>query len=316
MLLILTSDKDLAADFLIVELLKRGLPYFRLNAEELASADYTFFIDEEGIRRELTLAPKAVRLDQVDAVWYRRALQPSPAATLPAGERAFVAGELRHLATGIVLDPRAIWVNPIDKVFLAEHKLYQLRIAHRIGFKVPRTIISRDVEKLRRFVSANRAGTICKPIFHGLFFDGTDRYSVYTRRVEPDSFVAEQVTLCPVLLQEEIPRLSDVRATFIGPRCYVADIVSEEPIVDWREPTGAIRYSVSELPKNVEAMCRTMLAELCLLYGAFDFIRTPDGELVFLEVNATGEWAWLEDRLGFAMRDAFVRLFYRERNAL
>ncbi len=36
MLLILTSNKDLTADFLIVELIKRGLPYFRLNAEDLA----------------------------------------------------------------------------------------------------------------------------------------------------------------------------------------------------------------------------------------------------------------------------------------
>lgn len=40
MLLILTSDKDLTADFLIVELINRGLPYFRLNAEELTTADF------------------------------------------------------------------------------------------------------------------------------------------------------------------------------------------------------------------------------------------------------------------------------------
>jgi hypothetical protein len=34
MLLILTSDKDLTADFLIVKLLERKLPYFRFGAFE------------------------------------------------------------------------------------------------------------------------------------------------------------------------------------------------------------------------------------------------------------------------------------------
>jgi hypothetical protein len=54
-------------------------------------------------------------------------------------------------------------------------------------------------------------------------------------------------------------------------------------------------------------------APVGLLYGAFDFLRTPEGELVFLEINPTGEWAWLEDRLRFPMRDAFIQLFYGDR---
>jgi hypothetical protein len=53
MLLILTSDKDLTADFLIVELINRRLPYFRLNAEELTSARFSFSITESKVWREL-----------------------------------------------------------------------------------------------------------------------------------------------------------------------------------------------------------------------------------------------------------------------
>ena len=51
--------------------------------------------------------------------------------------------------------------------------------------------------------------------------------------------------------------------------------------------------------------------ELGLRYGAFDFIRAPSGDLVFLELNPTGEWAWLEEELGFGLRDAFIELLYR-----
>jgi hypothetical protein len=126
MLLILTSDKDLTADFLIVELINRRLPYFRLNAEELTTAEFTFSLSENGVRRGLSLASRALDLDEVTAVWYRRAIQPGPIPALSAGEKVFVAGELRHLAMGLVLNPDVTWVNPIDRVSVAEHKLYQL----------------------------------------------------------------------------------------------------------------------------------------------------------------------------------------------
>jgi len=145
-----------------------------------------------------------------------------------------------------------------------------------------------------------------------MFVDESDAYSVYTRRVTADSFEAEVVKTCPVLLQEEIARIADVRATFIGPRCFVVDIQGDASLVDWRDPDLSVSYSASSLGNEVELMCRAMLDKLGLIYGAFDFVRTPEGELVFLEVNPTGEWAWLEDRLGFPMRDAFIQIFYGE----
>ena len=104
MLLILTSDKDLATDFLIVELLNRKLPYFRLNAEDLADASVAFDASGGEVSREITVGPKTLKLRDVSAVWYRRAIHPRPTGALSAAERRFVAGELRHLATGLVAE--------------------------------------------------------------------------------------------------------------------------------------------------------------------------------------------------------------------
>lgn len=309
MLLILTSDRDFTADFLIVELIHRNLPYFRLNAEQIAKAGFHFSV-EDSIRREIFLGPKHLDLDEITAVWYRRALHPNTIGGLSQAESVFVAGELRHLAMGLVLNPDITWVNPIDKVSVAEHKLYQLQIARQLGFRVPRTLVSQNALELRRFAAENQIGTICKPIFHGMFVDDNSAYSVYTRRVTPNSFDADSLKLCPVFLQEEIPRRADVRATFIGGRCFTADIAADAPIVDWRDPDVAVTYSASMLDDDIETMCKVMLKKLGLVYGAFDFVRTPDGNLVFLEINPTGEWAWLEERLGFPMREAFVELFH------
>jgi hypothetical protein len=310
MLLILTSDKDLTADFLICELIDRRLPYFRANAEELSGADATFFLSENGIRRNLTIGPRSVDLGEVRSVWYRRVVQPHPAKTLQPSEQAFVAGELRHFAMGLVLNPRAIWVNPIEKVAIAEHKLYQLQVARRLGFRVPRTLVSNKLDELQKFCTSNEYGTICKPIFHGMYVDGASRYSVYTRRVASDSLDQDSIAVCPVLLQEEIRRTADVRVTIIGTKCFVADITGDSTLVDWRDPDISVEYTSSNIDEATRTACKAMLDELGLLYGAFDFVRTPQGNLVFLEVNPTGEWAWLEDRLGFPMRAAFIELLY------
>ena len=80
--------------------------------------------------------------------------------------------------------------------------------------------------------------------------------------------------------------------------------------MDWRDPALKVSFTPSRLPANIERLCRAMLSRLGLCYGAFDFIRTTDGRLVFLEVNPTGEWAWLEERLGFPMRNPFIKMFY------
>jgi hypothetical protein len=274
MVLILTSEKDLTADFLIVELINRQLPYFRLNAEELAKAQFTFAIDSRRIQREVSIGPSRLDLNKVTSVWYRRAVHPASITALTPGERVFVAGELRHLAMGLVLNPAALWVNPIDKVSVAEHKLYQLQIARRLGFRVPRTLVSSDPIELRQFSATNKSGTIWKPIFHGMFFDEGCSYSVYTRRVTPDSFNRDGVMSCPVLLQEEVTRSSDVRVTFIGPKCFVADIIGDPSLIDWRDPEIVVSFSESGVNEQTKARCREMLSELGLNYGAFDFVRT------------------------------------------
>ena len=314
MLLILTSEQDLTADYLIVDLIRRQLPYFRLNTEELQAANFHFELNRIGTVRRISIGPKSADLDTVVAVWYRRSIHPSPKGALTMAERYFVSGELRHLAIGLVLNPEIIWVNPIDKVSVAEHKLYQLQVAASLGFKVPRTLVSADIEDLRKFAIGNTAGTICKPIFHGMFFDGITSHSVLTHRLNIDSLSTNSLQDCPILIQEEIPRVSDVRATFIGRHCFVVDIQSETPVVDWRDSSIDLDYTVSTLDTSTLQLCRRMLKKLGLVYGAFDFIRMPDNKLVFLEVNPTGEWAWLEEKLGFPMREAFEEVFFGDLN--
>jgi hypothetical protein len=40
------------------------------------------------------------------------------------------------------------------------------------------------------------------------------------------------------------------------------------------------------------------MADLDLVYGALDFVVRPDGQWVFLEINAGGQYGWIEDETG------------------
>jgi glutathione synthase/RimK-type ligase-like ATP-grasp enzyme len=204
-----------------------------------------------------------------------------------------------------------LWVNPIHRVGVAEHKLWQLHVAKDLEIPIPATLISRAPDELKAFVQ-EVGSAICKPIFHGLLVEGDTRYSAFTRRVSATSFdERDAIEMCPVLLQAEVPRRADLRVTFIGNQCFAARISSSDPdLVDWRKPGVELKYEAMRFPGEIEEKCRSMLRQLGLLYGAFDFIERPDGQLVFLEVNPTGEWAWLENKLGFPMRKAFIQLFF------
>jgi hypothetical protein len=312
MLLILTSEKDLAADYLIVHLQRKGLPFHRLNAETYHQQLGTFSLGGEGVVRTVRASSgDVVDLNTVHAVWYRRAIHPEVLPQVAPGQRRFVAGETRHFWAGLVLSSSARWVNPIDKVSVGELKLVQLDLAARLGFSIPHTLVSRDPDELREFVRSASA-VICKPVYHGLLVVPGERSSAYTRRITLDDLSdLGSIEVSPVFLQAEIPRRADVRVTFVGEAVFAVRITSEDPLlIDWRKPGTQLAYEAFELPGDVMVKCRTMLKVLGLHYGAFDFIEDADGQFVFLEINPTGEWAWLEEQLNLPFRDAFVRLFY------
>jgi glutathione synthase/RimK-type ligase-like ATP-grasp enzyme len=310
-LLIITNKDDLTADFLIIRIIELGKPYFRLNSEDITDAEYSFYVHRGTSIRRIIVSGKEVDLNAVSSVWYRRKLWANPPEVVVPDQRRFVAGETINLIEGLVANPTILWVNPMDSVALAERKIYQLRIAQQIGFTIPQTIVSNNPDELRRFYNENQGRVICKPIFHGLFITKNERHAVYTHRIEEGDLSDDlQLRSCPTMLQKEVPKGTDIRVTFIGKSVFSAEIYSQtaHPL-DWRRMNGALSYRSYDLSKEIKDRCINMLRILNISFGAFDFVLTDAGQLYFLEVNATGEWAWLEKEMGFPMRDAFIKLF-------
>jgi glutathione synthase/RimK-type ligase-like ATP-grasp enzyme len=313
MLLIISDLRDFTVDFLITKLLDQEREYYRLNSDDVNNTECFFLLRGRQARRTLAIADKSVDLSEVKSVWYRRMLSPPLNDQVSPDARAFTAREIRHFIEGLVENPAIRWVNPILATSRAELKIYQLRLAADLGFLVPETIVSNDPDLLQQFESAHRGKVISKPICHGLWSTNSERYAIYTDDVSPEDLSDPgQLRLCPTLLQVRVEKGVDVRVTVIGKKVFPVEIHFEnQPLLDWRKPGSPISYRLcKDFPDELSSLCLNTLQSLDLLYGAFDFIRTPDNEWYFLEVNPAGEWAWLEQELHLPMSQAFIEIFY------
>jgi len=256
----------------------------------------------------LELPDRQVRLDDVDAVWLRRLWAP----TLPEGlsdraaceETARVAlfDTLAHFTSGR-------WVNPLEASMRAESKLLQLRVAHELGFTLPETVVTNEpawVERLR--IKEPRLVTkLLVPLSYAM---QADRF-FYTSRV-PEHAALTGLRHAPQIFQPLVDKAVELRVIVVGDEVFVAAIDAStiaHARVDWRrlEATDGVHWRRASLPDVERRRCLRLLSRLGLVSGALDFIVTPRGQHVFLEVNPAGEWGWLEKELGFDISGAFAR---------
>lgn len=313
MLLIVSNRRDLAADYVVARILERRYPYFRINAEDLSEADYHLQLSNSAPNLVVTILGRTLHLRDVSSVWYRRQLFPNVNDVIAECDRPFAEGELVHLIEGALPRLGCRWVDDPDRVRFAERKLQQLKVATANGIPIPETIISTNPDTLCEFVRSHERGVVCKPIFRGLHSHGKQIRAAYTRLATADEFEnLKEGQVFPTLLQQLIPKGSDLRVTVIGSHIFGVEISTHDRVLDWRLPDVRPCNRRIEVPTQVASACRLMLDRLGLTCGAFDFAISPEGDYFFLEVNPVGEWAWLDIELGLGIRDALIDFLYLE----
>lgn len=100
--------------------------------------------------------------------------------------------------------------------------------------------------------------------------------------------------------QRWVPKAYEARMIVIGDHITTAAIRagSAAGYIDWRADYEGLFYDLVDPPTDVLAGVRELMRALGLRYGALDFVITPDGEWTFLEVNAGGQYGWIEDATG------------------
>jgi glutathione synthase/RimK-type ligase-like ATP-grasp enzyme len=235
-----------------------------------------------------------------DAVWNRRPRGPVMPSDMHPGDRTFAAREWSSCIAGTwrTIGAGAFWVNPVDAAERAECKPLQLVEANRVGLKTPPTLISNDPDRIRAFVDAQDGETVYKPFDMGRWSDGTTIAGTSTSVVAPDAMDDDDaLRLCPGIFQPRIAKDHELRVTFVGHRAFAARLESQrhdETRVDWRVGAGLLDITPTSLPDGVEARCRALMDRLGIVFACFDFVVTPAGEHLFLELNQAGQFLWVE----------------------
>lgn len=308
MILLITNQRDLTTDYIVLELQKRGLEYYRLNTEMLPS----FRVRMGAESREdwsISLEGRTISGKNISAAYFRRPGKPEVNENVEAKEyRQYAETEWNAFLKSLYSRLDGRWLNSPTNIALSEDKPKQLFLAKDIGFLIPELSITNDITAFQNIATDH--SVIGKPLRQALI-DGDQEKVIFTTSLPPLSSLDERaLSYAPIIVQHEIKKIYDIRVTVVGNKIFPVAIHSQKnkrTMVDWR--SGAVpdlEHEIISLPKTIEKKCKAIVSTLDLKYGAIDLVKDQDNRYWFLEINPNGQWAWVENRTGLPIASAIV----------
>ncbi|QUX26493.1 ATP-grasp ribosomal peptide maturase (plasmid) [Nocardiopsis sp. MT53] len=295
--LVLTSRQDGTADPVVHHLQEAGVPVVRLDPGDFPAGAV---LDAElggavwaGSVRD---AHRAVDLASVRSVYYRRPTPFSLAPGMSGPEQRWAYREARMGLGGVLLSLDCLWLNRPAAMSAAEYKPVQLTTAARCGLAVPPTLITSDPERAHAWARARPGPVVYKPLGGAFHVEESRTRIVYATRVgDLEELRDPALSLTAHCLQEWVDKDHEARVVIVGGHMFAVAIRvgSQAGHVDWRSDYASHSYEVVEVPARVRAGLGRYMHAFGLVYGAADFVISPDGSWTLLEVNPNGEWGWL-----------------------
>ncbi|TWJ21279.1 MvdC/MvdD family ATP grasp protein [Micromonospora endolithica] len=312
-ILILTQDFDPTVDPVVRSLTARGANVVRVDLSCFPQTLTFTTSDFDGERRRLLHRGREIDLGRLSGVWYRRPTAFRFDAQMSEAEQQFARNEALHGIGGILRATDCLWVNRPDVDAVAELKPYQLQLAKQLGMRVPRTLLTNDPAEVKALVESTDRPIVYKALTGGVIhYPGAFPSGLYTTMVGDEILThADRVRHTVCMFQEYVDKAYEVRLTVIGDTWFPVVIDSQAmstTSVDWRGENHLPYGPYKPLPDDVVAKVQRMLDRLGIVYAAIDFIVTPDGEHVFLEVNPGGQFMWMQHDLGLPLGETVADL--------
>lgn len=291
----------------------RGMEPIVLDASAFPTAvPVTLAYDRAGVAGHWS---ELGELRNVSAVWQAAVVGTELPEMVPGVRETCVAASERAVI-GLLDSLPAFQLDPRWNQLRADSKPDQLRLAQQLGLEIPETIITNDPDAVRAF--ARRAGPVVAkmlvpPAASGPLRDGEAEVMFTTAMTDDDLAQLDGLDLCPMIFQQRIDTARDVRVTLVGKRLFAAAIDASarrggDP--DWRRHSyahdRAPAWQPCELPRTLADRLVQLADRARLNYASVDLVVRPDGSHVFLELNATGSFAFLGAPHAGAIADAIA----------
>jgi ATP-grasp ribosomal peptide maturase len=308
--LILAEERDPSADTMVLALQDRGAEVHRLNTAWFP-AQLSMSAQLRGDRwtGHLRTEHRMVDLEEIHAVWYRSPKAYQFPADLNTAEREHAKVEAKYGLGGVLMSLPVLWVNHPARLADSAYKPYQLAVAARCGLQVADTLITNCPTSIENFAAEGK--TVNKMLGAISIVEGGVRKFAHTHPMDAaDLADLRGVEVTAHQFQRWVPKAHEARMFVVGEHITTAAIYSHAAAayVDWRTGYGSNTYKLIEPPAEVIEGVRRLMTEMGLVYGALDFVIGPDGTWTFLEINAGGQYGWIEDETGAPLTDQLADL--------
>ena len=301
----------------------RGCDVLRIDMADIPlGATLTSTLQPNGWSGTLAYQDRVLDLNQIKSVWWRRPTSPIAPPSYTAAEAEFWVRENERGVTSVLLPvPGAftpLWVSNPDRIHYAARKPRQLALAQQLGLAVPRTILTNDPAQARAFYHECNGQIIVKAICRGVvdpegeYVPGQARF-IYTSAIKEEHLAQmDQVRVMLHCFQQRIQKAMDLRVVVIGRQVFAIEIhapTTEDPVaLDWRRDYNALTYAVHQLPTEIEMKLVQFVRFFGLQFSSMDVILSTEGEYVFIESNANGQFLWPQRATGLPLAEAMANL--------
>jgi len=312
--LLITARFDPAADLVLAELRSRGARCVRWNTREFPiESRLSYWLSNSDFHGEIASDNHTLDLADIGSIWWQWDDPVGFPPELSGAERRFAESEARLAIAALMTVGDFFWVNHPARERVAGSKPAQLLVASQLGFDVPNTVVTNDPDKVRHFLASSRKQVVYKGFSQP---DNMEPGKALFTGVLTEEAVAniDLIKLTPGIFQERVDKDYEVRSTVVGSKIFSARINSQahaDGALDWRRALHDVEYEPISIPEDIQQKILLFMKRFGLVYGAFDFIVTPDSRYVFLEVNPSGQYMWLECATGLGITSALAHLLIR-----
>ena len=293
-ILIVTSSYDNTCNYIMRKYSQ--LDFFRLDLDRFSEYHITF--SSNGFK----ISDTSSHIDSKSclSIYFRKPSMEKLDGIFDTHYHSYIHRETYSLIEGIVESFSGTVLTKPSTMRRANNKVFQASLATEAGFNLPEFVISNNETWLRYF--SGQKGII-KPIAIGEISRNSSKEFVQTNLIDK-SFDTQNFQYSPVYLQNFIDKDFEVRLTVVGQYFFPVKIHSENNI-DWRKPNNKVVYETCSISPDIQDSCLKFMQHCNMQFGCFDFI-IKDDVWYFLEMNANGQWAWLEFETGLNISGAIM----------
>ena len=293
--LIISNSMDFTTDLICIELNKRNVKYVRLNRDMFNK--YKIKVDIENISMFIGINEEEYIISDKNlvSIYYRAPVFLRENFTKYINmEEQLYRSQWMSFMRNLSIFENCRWVNNPNSTFTAEDKLLQLKKAKEIGFNIPNTLLVNSLDYLD---IKDEEQYVVKSLDTVLLKHNNKESFAYTNIISGKELKKSRLDIAPIIFKKCISGKTDIRAKIIRNKIIPLKIEKNNIGIngDWRLEKENVEYSAIKLPEEIEKKCIKIVETFKLSFGGIDLVE-KNGKYYFIEINPTGEWAWLNEK--------------------